>query len=109
MIIRTRSFSVNPKVEGENHSRSAVSKNKQTSSIGFLIHLDAWFELQQILLSMSTCLNALSCCYMTDCCFNKQLSRCSVPNKVASEYIGTHILYTHTHIYRVYILGFYIY
>ncbi|MDW1568536.1 hypothetical protein R7D93_25430 [Vibrio sp. YT-15] len=36
----------------------------KVTSITFLHHSDAPFELQQLVFTMSTCLNALSCCHV---------------------------------------------
>lgn len=47
----------------------------------FLPHSDAQSELQQIILSMSSCLTALSCCHVIDwldICGNAQLNKCSL-------------------------------
>lgn len=36
----------------------------KVTEIPFLSHSDTQFELQQIFLTLSTCLNALSCCHV---------------------------------------------
>ncbi len=57
----------------------------------YFSHSDARFELQQIILTMSTCLNALSCCHMIgrfNICVNKQVY---IPNNVADECIYTYM------------------
>lgn len=41
---------------------------------------EAWFELQQVVLTTSTCLNALSCSHVNellDICVNEQFKTCT--------------------------------
>lgn len=89
-------FCVNPKRWlscGENPSRSAVCEILQwarhcliVTSIPFLLHSDDCFEIQEVVFTMLTFLNASSCFHMIGwlgICVNKQYS--IQPNNVAAE------------------------
>lgn len=54
----------------------------KVTSVTFLHHSDVWVELQQLVFSMSTCLNTLCCCRVIGWC-----SRCCGYSRRGSGYI----------------------